>query len=74
MNENQRIRSYTPQQIADLLGYEVSSIYALLSRKELQASTVGRGRLISQAQLNDFLHHRKGADVVIDYTRKESTL
>lgn len=69
MNENQRIRSYTPQQIADLLGYKVSSIYALLSRNELQASTVGRSRIISQEQLNDFLHHRKGSDVVIDYTR-----
>ena len=69
MNENQRIRSYTPQQIADLLGYQVSSIYALLSRKELQASTVGRSRIISQAQLNDFLHRRKGSDVVIDYTK-----
>jgi excisionase family DNA binding protein len=69
MNETQRIRSYTPQQIADLLGYKVSSIYALLSRKELQASTVGRSRIISQEQLNDFLHHRKGSDVVIDYTK-----
>jgi excisionase family DNA binding protein len=69
MNESQRIRSYTPQQIADLLGYKVSSIYALLSRKELLASTVGRSRMISQEQLNDFLHHRKGSDVVIDYTK-----
>jgi excisionase family DNA binding protein len=69
MNETQRIRSYTPQQIADLLGYKVSSIYALLSRKELQASTVGRSRIISQVQLNDFLHRREGSDVVIDYTK-----
>ena len=69
MNENQRIRSYTPQQIADLLGYKVSSIYALLSRKELQASSVGRGRIISQEQLNEFLHRRKGSDAVIDYTK-----
>jgi len=69
MNETQRIRSYTPQQIADLLGYKVSSIYALLSRKELQASTVGRSRIISQEQLNDFLHRREGSDVVIDYTK-----
>jgi len=69
MNETQRIRSYTPQQIADLLGYKVSSIYALLSRKELQASTVGRSRIISQEQLNDFLQHRKASDVVIDYTK-----
>ena len=69
MNETQRIRSYTPQQIADLQGYKVSSIYALLSRKELQASSIGRSRIISKEQLNDFLHHRKGSDVVIDYTR-----
>jgi excisionase family DNA binding protein len=69
MNETQRVISYSPKQVADLLGYKVATIYALLSRRELEARTIGRSRIISQEQLNDFLHHRKGSDVVIDYTK-----
>ena len=69
MNNSQERGNYSPQQVADLLGYKVSSIYAFLSRKELQASTIGRNRVISQEQLNNFLHQKKSLDVVIDYTK-----
>jgi excisionase family DNA binding protein len=69
MNETQNNRNYTPQQVADLLGYKVSSIYALLSRREMQASTIGRSRIITQQQLNDFIGRRKNLDVVIDFTK-----
>lgn len=69
MNESQRVTSYSPQQVADLLGYKVASIYALLSRREMEAQTVGRSRVISQEQLNNFLQRRNKIDVVIDYTK-----
>ena len=69
MNEMQRQTNYTPQQVADLLGYKVTSIYALLSRKEMLASRVGQKRVISQDQLNEYLTRSRRNDVVIDYTK-----
>ena len=69
MNNYQRVISYSPKQVADLLGYKVATIYALLSRKELEAQTIGRSRFISQEQLNDFLHRRNKSDSIIDYTK-----
>jgi len=60
---------YTPQQIADQLGYKVASIYALISRGELSASKSGRSRYISNQQVQNFLHKRKNARTVIDYTK-----
>jgi len=69
MNDYQRVTSYSPKQVADLLGYKVATIYALLSRRELEAQTIGRSRVISQQQLNNFLHHRNRSDSIIDYTK-----
>jgi len=69
MNDYQKVTSYSPKQVADLLGYKVATIYALLSRKELEALTIGRSRIISQDQLNDFLHSRNKSDSIIDYTK-----
>lgn len=69
MNGYQKVTSYSPKQVADLLGYKVATIYALLSRKELEALTIGRSRIISQDQLNDFLHRRNKSDSIIDYTK-----
>jgi excisionase family DNA binding protein len=66
MNQTQKI--YTPQQVADLLGYKVSSIYAFISRKELLASKIGRSREISRDQLNEFIASKKSLDAVIDYS------
>ena len=57
------------QQVADQLGFKVASIYALLSRHELAALKVGRNRVITQEQLNDYLARRKSSDAVIDYTK-----
>ena len=59
---------YTPQQVANQLGFKVSSIYALLSRNELVALKIGRNRVITQDQLNAYLSQRKSSDAVIDYT------
>ena len=67
-------RNYTPQQVADQLGFKVSSIYELLSRHELAALKVGRNRVITQEQLNAYLSRRKSSNVVIDYTKTEVTL
>ena len=67
-------RNYTPQQVADQLGFKVASIYALLSRHELAALKVGRNRVITQEQLNAYLAHRRSTDAVIDYTKTEVTL
>ena len=69
MYETYGLTTYSPQQVAELLGYKVNSVYALLSRKELLASRVGRRRLISQEQLNAFLNKRKNGEFVIDYTK-----
>ena len=69
MDEIAGFIGYTPRQVADLLGYKVSSVYALLSRREMQASRVGRNRVISQNQLNDFLNRRSSSEVIIDYTK-----
>lgn len=69
MTELKIMGGYTPKQVADLLGYRVSSIYAMLSRQEMQASKIGRNRVISQTQLNDFLQKKKVTDAIIDYTK-----
>ena len=59
---------YSPQQVADILGYKVSSIYAAISRKEMNSNKVGARRVISHTQLNKFLSLRNNGDLVIDYT------
>ena len=69
MNETQIGNSYSPKQVADLLGYKVATIYALLSRREMEAQTIGRRRVISQEQVNNFLHRRYKSDAIIDYTK-----
>jgi len=74
MNEINDNKRYTPQQVADQLGFKVASIYALLSRHELVALKVGRNRVITQEQLNTYLARRKSSDAVIDYTKSEVTL
>jgi excisionase family DNA binding protein len=61
--------TYTPQQVADLLGFKVASIYALLSRHELKALKSGRRRVITLEQLNAYLQNRRHTDHVINYTK-----
>ena len=69
MNEFNNNRRYTPQQVADQLGFKVASIYAMLSRNEMAALKIGRNRVITQDQLNAYLTRRKSSDAVIDYTK-----
>ena len=69
MNTNETSRSYTPRQLSELLGYQIDSVYAMISRREIQSSKVGRNRIISQNQVNDFLHRRKIHDQIIDYPK-----
>jgi len=69
MNINSGNQSYTPKQVSELLGYQVDSVYALISRGEIQSTKVGRNRFISQSQVNDFLLRRKDQDRIIDYTK-----
>ena len=69
MNANETSRSYTPRQLSELLGYKIDSVYAMISRREIQSTKVGRNRFISQNQVNEFLLRRKTYDQVIDYTK-----
>lgn len=55
MTEQKIMGGYTLEQEADLLGYEVFSIYSMLSRQEMQALMIDRNEVISQMRLNDFL-------------------
>lgn len=57
----------TPAQAAEILGMKTASIYALISRHELEANKVGRSRFISLSQLDAYTKKRGNKDGV-DYT------
>jgi len=59
--------SYTPMQVAELLGVKTSTVYAWLSRKELMGNKIGHKRFITQQQLNSF-YEKRSTGVIIDYT------
>jgi excisionase family DNA binding protein len=59
--------SYTPMQVAELLGVKPSTVYAWLSRRELVGNKVGHRRFITKQQLNSFYEKRR-TGIVIDYT------
>ena len=65
---NQTDTSYTPTDIAKILGMKTSSIYALISRGYLPANRVGTRRVITARQLNHYLINRGRSDQVIDLT------
>ena len=65
---NQTDTSYTPADVAKLLGMKTSSIYALISRGYLPANRVGTRRVITARQLNHYLINRGRSDQVIDLT------
>ena len=65
---NLRDESYTPADIAKILGMKTSSIYALISRGYLPANRVGTRRVITARQLNHYLINRGRSDQVIDLT------
>jgi excisionase family DNA binding protein len=61
-------QTFTPSQIAERLGLKVSTIYAMLSRGELQAYHYGRRRLISEEQLQRYLGNRRTVEIDMTYS------
>lgn len=64
---NSPLITYTPNEVAKILGLKVSSVFALLSRGELKAYHVGRRRVITEQQLKTFQDSRK-RNVEVDMT------
>ena len=63
----QRINSHTPSQVAKMFGVETSTVYAWLSRREMQGVKIGHRRYISDQQVKEFILRRRTGDVV-DHT------
>jgi hypothetical protein len=47
-------KTYTPTEVALLLGVKTSTVYAMLSRGEIQGYHQGRRRLITEEQLGRY--------------------
>lgn len=62
--------SYTPAQVARMLGVKTSTVHAWLSRKEMRGNKVGHSRFITPQQIRDFHSSRRGNrnGDYIDYT------
>lgn len=56
--------SYTPNEIAEMLGVKPATVYAWLSRKELRATKVGHRRYISKQQLKEFYEQRRTGEYI----------
>lgn len=50
--------SYTPSELAEILKVKTSTIYAWISRGELQSTRTGYSRSITKAQLQNFIISR----------------
>jgi len=50
--------SFTPGEVAQMLGVKPSTVYAWLSRKELRGSKYGTRRFITLEQLREFYQTR----------------
>jgi len=59
-------KRYTPNEVAEILGVKVGTVYAMLSRGEIQAYHLGRRRVFTEAQVKQCLARR--ATVEIDMT------
>ena len=59
--------SYTPSEVAQMLGVKTSTVHAWLSRKEMRAIKVGHRRYITLQNIKDFREQRKTGEYV-DYT------
>ena len=62
--------SYTPAQVAKMLGVKTSTVHAWISRDEMRSSKVGHSRFITPQQIKEFHSRReegKKGDYV-DYT------
>lgn len=56
----------TPEQVAERLGVKTATVYAWISRGEIQAFKVDRRRFISEEQMHNF-QQRRGRGDYIDY-------
>ena len=56
--------SLTPSEVATKMGVKTATVYAWLSRREMQAKRVGSRRFITEQQIKDFLSRRKSGDYV----------
>ena len=62
--------SYTPAQVAQMLGVKTSTVHAWLSRSEMRSNKVGHHRFITPQQITEFYSRRKGGKTgdYVDYT------
>gem|GEM_PF-983040 len=62
--------SYTPAQVARMLGVKTSTVHAWLSRGEMRGCKVGHSRYISPQQITEFHSRRESGNRgdYIDYT------
>jgi excisionase family DNA binding protein len=67
MTSQNKPKTYTPSEVAELLGLKPGTIYADLSRGRLRAYHYQRRRLITQDQLEDYKKVRQST-VVVDMT------
>lgn len=59
--------SYTPNEVAQMLGVKTSTVHAWLSRKEMRAIKVGHRRYITMQNIKEFRERRQTGEYV-DYT------
>lgn len=59
--------TYTPAEVAKMLGVKTSTVHSWLSRKEMRAIKVGHRRYISQRDIRDFYETRRTGEFV-DHT------
>ena len=62
--------SYTPAQVAQMLGVKTSTVHAWLSRSEMLGNKVGHHRFITPQQITEFYSRRNGGKTgdYVDYT------
>ena len=68
--------SYTPAQVAQMLGVKTSTVHAWLSRSEMRGNKVGHHRLITPQPITEFYSGRKGGkgfDLQDEYKTKTTT-
>lgn len=61
-------KRYTPREVAERLGVKVGTIYAMLSRGEIQAYHLGRRRVFTEAQVKQYMARRGTVEVDMTYS------
>jgi excisionase family DNA binding protein len=67
ISQTPNMNSYTPAEVAMMLGVKTSTVHAWLSRKEMRAVKVGHRRFISPQQIKEFYEQRQTGEYV-DHT------